>query len=272
MVKKKTKTQSNLEHLLSATGIGVIILAGIATLFSMWNNQRFIHEPLDIVYYCRYLLLLGGGFLLGAMVLRTKPAKNAEPTFFLAATYAILAVSVFFFLDILRLLFRDFFGEPSYPWGKIIFLCGPLIALLIVAGIAFVLRKWAYGSALRLTKILFISLFAIQQIQIVWPVLSSMDTTVWSAESVWILLLGFIAFPLTVAVIAYLLFGKVKSQLDRVFYSALIGTMYFIATLLAWEFRTNAEAEATAIFGTVVTGLIGAVTILVLWRSRKAIQ
>lgn len=270
MAKKYKDKYPHLEKTLTVAGVMLIFFAITATLFSAWNNRGFVYEPLDIVYYLRYLLILCGGYFIGYMLQSKKPR---DLFVFNGVSYSLFAILTFFSLDFIRIPLRNLFGILPYPWEKIMFEGSPLIALAVVAVIAIILEK--YTSAKKsnhIFKWLFIILFIIQQIgMFIYPASISILPQ-FSLVLLWTILLGIIITPLFIAIVAYLLLGNIKESLSRVFFSSIIGAIYGAAYIVAWEFSINPMAEATNIFGYVAAISVLALTAVLIWRARKTAQ
>jgi len=273
MVNNHNNKYPRLEKTLTIAGTILIFITIIATLFSAWNNRGFVYEPLDVVYYLRYLLILCGGYFIGYIV-RTHKSKKPHNLFsFDGVLYSLLAILIFFLLDLIRIPLRNFFGFLPYPWEKIIFEGAPLITLAVVAVIAIIFKKCAFlKKSNHKFEWLFIILFIIQQIGMyIYPISISILPQL-SLGFLWTIALCIINTPLAVAIVTYLLLGNIKESLNRVFYSSIVGTMYGALYLIVWEFRTNPMADATEIFSYIATISVLVLTAILIWRARKTAQ
>lgn len=273
MVNKPKTKYTHLNKTLTIAGIMLIFLAITASLFSVWHNRGFVYEPLDAVYYLRYLLILCGGYFIGYFF-RTHQSKKSHNLFlFDGVLYSLLAILVFFSLDLIRAPFHNLFGFLPYPWEKILFEGSPLITLATVAIIAIIIRKYtSVKKSDRVFKWLLILLFIIQQISMCfYPMIISVIPN-FSFALLWTIILGMISTPISIAIVTYLLLGNIKESLNRAFFSSLIGTIYFTSYLLIWEFSTNPMAEATEIFGFITTISLLALIVALIWRVRKTVQ
>lgn len=266
MIKNKDKYH-HLEKTLTVAGVILILLAIVATLFSAWNNRRFVYEPLDVIYYIRYLLILCGGYFIGYMCQSKKPRNLFA---FDGVSYSLLAIITFFSLDFIRIPIRNLFGFLPYPWEKILFEGSPIITLAIIAVIAIIFNKYTpVKKSKHIFQWLFIILFIFQQVGMyVYPASISAFPQL-SLVFLLTMLLGVIISPLSVAIVSYLLLGNVKESLNRAFFSSAIGTIYGTTYIIMWEFSTNPMAEATNIFSYVATISALALTATLIWRARK---
>lgn len=56
---------------------------------------------------------------------------------------------------------------------------------------------------------------------------------------------SYLLSPLAVFLVAYSLFGHIKSMLERNFLAAFIGVFYSVLPTALWEFQTDPSADAT---------------------------
>ena len=274
MIEKRIEKHNNLEKILTTAGLSLLGLTLLATIFGVWKNWSFVTNPdpiLNSIYYCRYLLLLGGGFMIGyAFVSLARDKKQPVARIFNAVVYGLLAFVIYNLLDVLRVLVRDIFGTLPYPWEKILFMGGPIIALLVLLGIAIIIKSPTLPH-LRLKRT-FVVLFVVQQISTVVLALSNnFGNTVPPYGSLETLLIGVITLPLFIAAVAYIVLNNVKGRLTRAFYSSVIGVIYAAVSIIVWEFRTNPEAGATTIFSIIATIASLTAAALVVLYTRKAV-
>jgi len=274
MAKIHTQEYNRLERVLAIAGLAVIFLAVITTLFGAWNNRRFILEPLDIIYYYRYLVLLGSGFIIGYVLLHLKkPKMHLNSSIFISIVYGLLAFIIFNLLDVLRVIWvNPITALPyAYPWGKIFFLGSPIIALLILFVVALIVTRKTSATNRILSWIVFLAFIA-QQASLVIFAMANASHAVSVYDSLWVMLLSIITTPLFIAAISYALLGNVKDILDRAFYSSIIGTICAVVSIVVWEFRTNPEANATEVFGIIVTICTFASMAILVWFARRAVR
>jgi hypothetical protein len=268
MAKKLPRQYNKLEKVLTTAGVILLGVTLIATVFGLWQNYRFISDGIDVVYYNRYLLILGGGFLVGYLVSRMKQPK--APPSFSGVVYSLFAYIIFNLLDMLRTLMANPIGTLDFPWGKIIFEGLPILVVAIVLIFALFLIRKASDTHRTLHWVVVLA-FIVQQVSSLVLILA-LYGSVGSDGPLWANLLTIITTPLFVAVISYLLLGRVKGFLGRAFYASLIGTFFGAISLVVWEFRTNPEADATQIFSVAVFIAVIVFTALVIWRARRAIR
>lgn len=262
MIKNKQKTSLvPIEKVLLFAGLALIVVGCIANLYSTYINMRFINDPIDSLYYLRYIVLLGGGFLAGYLLTRASTNRR----FFNGATYAILAAALYLLLDQLRMFPSDLTADLAYPWGKVVFFGMPLVGLMITLAFAAVSRLRMNSPAIgTVTQWTLIVAFVMYQAILLFTIVDASNLI----SSLWFIL----ASPLVVAGLTYILLKKLPSRLSRLFYSAFIGTFYYMFVMVLWEFRTNSSAEATNLFSAIALIATLIFTALLVWHTRKAIK
>jgi hypothetical protein len=277
MVKNKQKnTDSRLPKILTAAATAVIVIGGIANLYSAYINQRFIHDPISLLYYLRYFILIGGGFAAGYLLVK-KPTTNARYTKLSNGVfYAILAVTLFCFLDALRASLQPLFDLPVLPWGELLFEITPPLSVVIVLLIAYFSQYKSHRSYLsRHAKIALIVSFIGYQVYFLGSQAYSLMTGAASydpAAHIWSILGGYLVTPIIVTIAAYLVLCTMTKQFDKLFYATLIGALYSTLTLLLWEFRTDPSLESTNIFSGIVTAITLVFVAILTWRVRTAVK
>lgn len=270
--RNRNHSYSKLERILSVAGVGVIILGVFITLYSIPKNLHYVHDPLDVVYYSLNILLLGGGFLAAFFATRR---RTLESRLFAGAVYALLAMIVYSVSDIGRLIVQDLAGEIHYPVGKIVFTGLPVVALGVVIALAFIVeRKSIVLSAIA--QYAFIGVFLLGQLYLTGLMVflqltrseyvSSMDVNILMQ------ILQYVAQPILVAMLAFLLFTTITSRRTRVFYASFIGGFYFTLYGILWEFSTDPYVDHMVLFGSIVTLVMVLATWLLIWRARLAIK
>lgn len=270
MAKKQTsKKSSTLEEVLTLSGITLIVLGCIANIYSVSVNERFIHDPIfDIIYYFRYILLLGGGFVIGYLLTKRTPGSTKYTPLFNGVFYAAFAALSYELLDAVRITFQGHIGVMAYPWGKIFFLGVPVATLVITWCIAYLARRSNTPLLNIITKRLIIAAFTLDQIYLFVNSLTTFD----ESASAWPLIVNYLLAPITVAGLTYLLLPRINNTTERALFAVLIATFYSILGGVLWLFRTDPSAEATSRF-TIITALITiALTTILIWRVRKAAQ
>lgn len=271
---KTTKhTNIALKKLVTTAGIALIVVGCIANLYGILVNTRFVHDPLDYVYYLRFVVLLLGGFAIGYFLIKK---SKREDRLFVSVSYALLAQTLFWVLDLVRLTFQHLFSTQPYPLGKILFMSTPLVSLLLTFIVAYITQHKIKSSQLSgPTKKLVIFSFVFYQLYTILESSSLLLTnTATSGQDLFSWLLTSITYllaPLAIGIIAYLLV-VVKPQLDRFFYAALIGIFYSTLSIVLWEFRTDATYDATIIFSFSVVGVSVLFAGVVIWKARRAIK
>lgn len=269
MTKKQSSTNLPIEKNLTIAGIALVVLGIFANCIATPNNLQYMYDVLDLGYYYRYVILLGGGFLVGVGVSLRK-SKALQDRLFSGATYALIAMSVFMVLDNMRLLTMQ---DLLFPWGKYSFYGLPLAALLLTAVVAFVAERQSKQLSDR-TKLVAVALFLFTQLyQLAYTVFYlSQDAQGYSTDIQSILLsVGYyITHPLVIALAAYLLLGNVKSRLNRLFYSTFIGATATYLMLVLWEFSMDPTVTATNIFSMFTLVIVALVSVLLILKTRVA--
>jgi len=266
-------TYTNLERTLTIAGLILIVIGFIANIFSAWTNSRFIAYDLgNLSYYLCYLVILGGGFIIGYILTKKTPDHKRRNRLFSGVFYAALAMSLYCLLDLTRVGIQNLFGDFDFPIGKLIFQGMPIFAIIATLIIACIsqLKTKRLGSNL-LPKIALISSFIIYQLYyfISGIILynSSTDT-----GPMWLTIGSFIITPLTIAIVSFLSLNNIKGLFDRIFYSTFIATLSYTFIIVLWDFRTDASYEATNIFYIIVTLIMLILTGFLIWRAHKAIK
>lgn len=278
MIKKQTKnTYVSLEKVLTIAGLAVIIIGCIANLYGAYTNSRFINsDPLAAVYYFRFILLLGGGFTIGYLVTKKLGERKLYSKLFSGVFYAALAMALFWLSDLLRLGIQSTSWDLSYPWGKIFFMGTPLLALITTVAIAYMTQY--RSNRLQVSKpakiTLLFSFIAYELYSVISGAYAIITGVAHYSPTMPILLIigSYFLIPLVITAICYLALGAIKKRIDRLFYATLIGLLYSTLMFSLWEVRTDASAEATNIFATIVSITTIIFTGLVLWRARKAVK
>lgn len=262
MIKSKQKTSLvPIEKVLLFAGLALIIVGCTANVYSTYVNMRFINDPIDSLYYLRYIVLLGGGFLAGYLLTRA----STDRRLFNGAAYAILATALYLFLDQLRVFPSDFTASLPYPWGKVLFFGMPLVGLVIALAFAIVSRlrmsSQTIGAVAQWTLVV---AFVMYQAILLFTIVDATNLN----SSLWFIVVN----PLVIASLTYVLLKKLPARLSRLFYAAFIGTLYYTLVMVLWEFRTDSSAEATNLFSTIALIIPLILTTVLVWRARKAIK
>ena len=266
-MKPKNQNQNNysgLEKVIAVAGLSAVILGLIANLFGAFENRRFMHNPLDLVYYYRYMILLGGGFVAG-LLFANKTTVLAK--IFNGTTYAVLGVLLFTLIDLARLPLGNILGELSYK----LFILAPVLALGTLLILAFILQN----KFNVISKSAIVSLFLLSQLLILANGLYYLFII--GAQShfqtpIWEILISYLTAPLVIAGVSYLFLQKLNNKFDRIFFSVLIGSLYGIFMTVVWEFRTDPSAAATTNFGYAIAVLSLLYVGMIIWRSRLAVR
>ena len=270
MVKKQKLTLTSVEKTLALAGTALVTFGSVSSIYYLYVNQRFIYELPSIVYYLNYLIILGGGFVIGYLLAR-KGSQLSKA--YVGAVYAFLAILLYTLTFAVRFIIERFFGPIPFPWGRILFEGAPLIALIIAFAIAYSLQFRGGRSALTLTSMkTFVGIFLVAQLYdigntIYWAVTS--PSSDYSASPLWLLIGGYLINPLVVAFIAFLSFKQIKSKTQRLFSSAFIGTFSYVLFYSLWNFRTDAAADATNIFQIITFVIVLLFTGGLIWRVSR---
>ncbi len=268
MKKKQTIVLSSVESILTIAGISLVSLGIFANLASVPNNLQYINDGFDMVYYYRYIILLGGGFLIGILA-GLRKSKLLQDKLFRGAVYALIAMSLYAVLDSARLMLTQ---DLAYPWGKVVFSGLPLVALLLALVIAATAElKAATLSTFAKNASIFLFLFG--QVYLVGAAfLFVPDGAMYRTDTITIVLSAayYITHPLVIALLAYLLLGAVKHRIDRLFYGMFIGAFGAYLSLVLWEFRTDPTVTATNIFSAFVLAIVATSSTLLILKARSA--
>jgi hypothetical protein len=251
MIKKQTSF--SIEKIFALTGIILVLLGCVANAYNAVTNVRFIHDFLDGVYYLRFVLLLGGGFVIGYFL---SIGKEFFPKAMAGSFYALFAVTLYNVLDSLRIVAQRIFGEMTFPWSAFFFEGMSLVALLI-AVLLLILSHRKTESISVAAKTTFVITFVANQLflMVTAPV-----------ELAWV---SYLLSPLAIFLVAYALFGRVQSLLERNFLAAFIGVVYSILPLVLWEFQTNPSADATQPYAaTIIVSTITTTALLVFFMYK----
>jgi hypothetical protein len=276
MIKKQTKnTYAKLEKVLTIAGLSLILIGCLANLYSAFTNQRFIYDLIDPIYYFRYIILLGGGFAIGYLITKKSSQRTRYNRLYLGVIYAVLTMALFGLFDVARVPLQSLFGyDPAYPWGKILFMGMPLLAIIAALIIAYFTQHKANRSdPSAFAKIAIALCFIAYQVYMLASgayYLITGAATYAPNMPVWLIVGSYLVTPLAIALVSYFVLFNMKIRSDRIFYAALIGTLYGTLTFVLWEFRTDASAEATNIFSGIVTIMTLLFASILLWRSRLA--
>jgi hypothetical protein len=268
MTKRQTKNNySKLEKVLTSAGLLLIAVGFIANLYSAYTNLRFIHDTIDVAYYLRYIIILGGGFAIGFLLVKDREKSNS---LFRGSVYAALAMTLFWLFDLMRLGIMNLLGFPSFPWGKIIFEGGSLIAVTATLLIAYFSQfKSKLSTVSKTAKYTLIASFVMSQgYYLVTSILMSGESDpAWAG-----FVLSYLTHPLLITIIAFLLLKNIKEMFSRIFYSVIVGVFFFTLTIVLWEFQTNTHYDNIVFSG--VTSIIVALALIavLLWQARKAVK
>lgn len=259
MTKKSVQHTTSIEKTLGIAGAIFVLIGCAASIYSTYHNQRFIYDPLDVVYYLRYLLLISGGFLAG-WFFTTK--QDLFTRLFNGAFYALVAMSLYVAVDGLRAITEQTIGVPSFPWSRFFFLEMPLVAAAVAIALAY------YAKLARSTRIpqnIFIASFVIYQLYILCMTLIAytFDT------QLLLLLVGFLLSPLAIATASYTLLGVIKHRFDRILYATFIGALYAYSGLTIWGFNVDPSAEIVQVFSTITVVSTLLFAAIVLWQARQ---
>lgn len=259
---KKTqtkKTYAALEKVLAYSGLAIILIGFIASLYSAYINQRFIHDAFDFIYYFRYSILLGGGFAIGCLFVK-RPTDHTQ--LFTGVFYALLAITLYSMFDIVRALTQNALGDPGYPWNNITFSGGPLFALFatLLLSYGFQFSPWLN----TLSKKILVTSFMLVQAYAIAVTINAINQPL----APQLVLISLVVTPLFVTFICYLFLGTIRRISDRMFYASVMGILYGVLSVVGWEFRVDPTVEATNTFSTVLTFLTLIATITILWQVR----
>lgn len=268
MTKRQTKNNySKLEKVLTSAGLLLIAVGFIANLYSAYTNLRFIHDTIDVAYYLRYIIILGGGFAIGFLLVKDREKSNS---LFRGSVYAALAMTLFWLFDLMRLGIMNLLGFPSFPWGKIIFEGGPLIAVIATFLVAYFSqlrpRLAAVSDAAKYTLVA--SFVMSQGYYLVTSIYMSNDSnSPWAA-----FILSYLTHPLLITIVAFLLLKNIQEILSRIFYSVIVGVFFFTLTIVLREFQTSVHYDNIIFSGIASMVAALALVIMLLWQARKAVK
>ncbi len=277
MTEMKPPKQANtkLENLFAAAGLALISIGFATNTFSALANLRFIHSPNSLMFYLRFIILLGGGFAIGYLCTRKTNRLAQKSRAFLGTTYAIFTYMLYSLLGIvgfgLQSLLHD---SSSIYWWISLTIGSPLFSLLIIAYIAFWSQfKTATLRVSRFTKIAFAALFVagtvytiISQGMYLLPNFDSHDPSTFK----WLLASVYMTLPLIIAAVTYVLL-KTQPRIDKLFYAALVSMFYNILTAALWELRVDPTARPSRFFIVLGAGISIALVGALMWRIRKAV-
>lgn len=270
MKSKKQKTApSRRQNAFTLTSIVVIALVCAANLYGAFLNLRFIYAPLDVVYYFRFIALLGGGFAAGYFLTPKGKKKGQDRRLFAGVAYALLATAVYYSTDIIQAGLRvSSAADPAFPVSRWLFLGAPLIALAVTASIAFYAQyRRRNHEVAKGVKVGIAALFAIYFTYIiivnVFMTKFTADTTLWQVIS------GYLIMPPVIAIICYALLGTVKPRTEQIFYSTLIALLYATLLMIWPDVRTDASEKATMTVWYIALALSLSTTALLVWQARR---
>lgn len=266
-----TVKNKHYERILAIAGLVLIIGGCLANIYGACVNVRFIHEPIDVLYYFRYVVLLGGGFASGYMFTKRLGRFNR---LFAGVIYAMLAMILFWLFDFARAGLQTVFDTPPYPLGKILFMGTPLLVVLLVSLYAYLVQyRKKLSDVSPFVKVVSLAGFGLYQLEILLAgaYYFIIDGVTYDTTTIWMVAASFIINPLTITFLAYILFTKIK-RFDRIFYASLVGAFYSLMTFVAWEFNTNPSQEATERSAISIT--VGSLLFIgcILWRIRRGIK
>ena len=272
MNKKQKNPYAPLEKVLTVAGIGIVILGVFTTLYLLSKSTQYMHDIFDGIYYCRYLLLLGGGFLIGILAAHK---RRLEGKLFTGTVYGMFAVLIYGVADIGRVLLEDVMGTAAYPVGKMVFYGIPVFALLVTCLLAFFAERKAAVTSVA-AKFALTWVFLVGQIYLIGVILYAYLTQaspgVDSNISLWVQILQTITLPVIAMLIAFLLLAKVSGWRTRLFYASYIGSFYSILFMILWEFSVDPFVTQMAIYSTILSLVSLLVAGVLLWRARAAVK
>ncbi len=272
---QKKRLYARLENLFVTAGMALIAIGCAANLYGAYVSRSFIHDPLDASFYLRYIILLGGGFAAGYLLAGKAVRRTMSGRLFLGIAHAMLAVSLFWLLDLARLGIQNLGATPSYPLGKIAFMGVPLLAAAIVFAFAYFSQHRPNRPGVSvLTKATIIASFAAYEVYVLvsgaYAVITG-GATFGPDASAWSIISSYLTTPLVIAALSYLLLSGVRKRRSRLFYAVMTGMFYSIFTLVLWEFQTAASYDAAKAFGTATTALALLSTGALLWQARRTL-
>ncbi|HEX7484466.1 MAG TPA: hypothetical protein VF281_04945, partial [Candidatus Saccharimonadales bacterium] len=203
-------------------------------------------------------------------------ARTNANKLFSAVFYATLAISLYALFEIIRTITQHLFGQPDYPWGKLIFEGQSVLATIATFAIAYILRRTPAKPSLgAIAKAVLIIAFVIVQVVFLveniyyaamYP--TSYDTT----SPLWLTIISYMTNTLVLAAVAFLVLRKIKQRFERLFYAVFATVIYSTFSITLWEFRTDPSQEATTTFSMVISLLSLLFFGGLLWRARKLIK
>ncbi len=245
---KNKKLNSNIgtDRIIVFAGILLLTLTIAASVFSLFNNNRFINDPLSVVYYSRYVTIIVGGFLIGFLLQKSKKLKfkSVEP-FFSGVSYSLLAFNVYMLFDTLRVTAQNLAGETSFIYGIHVFELMPVITVIAVLIFASFLRNREEDIAknrkfIWTLLLVLVSSFVIGYAQLIF--IRDIDFKM-------LLVPAIIAAPIFISTFIYFALVSIKPIMIRMLYSLSVGTLYYLLILLLWEFNTDPYVESVNKFG-----------------------
>lgn len=271
---KKFHTYTSLEKTLIKAGVSVIALACLSSVFYAYTNKRFIADQFpSLFYYLSNLIILGGGFLTGYLLIKPRPSKQAR--LFNGVCYALLAAALYFIYELLRVTLQHLIGDFEYPYSRYVFELGPLVTVLVTAALAviFQLRTRTSKLTFHAAYTLIIAFTAYQLYsfsQVIFYLFSEPNSFGFADTPLWIIASSFILHPLVVAAISYLALARVSLRLNRILYAVIIASLSSWLTILLWGFRSDASNESTTIFQAFTTIITICATGLLILKARES--
>ncbi len=249
----------------------MLVLVGcIANLHSAYYSSHFIHGPIDLMYYFRYLILLGGGFAIGY----TLTGKSRNDKLFGGVVYAVLASTLYWTLDLMNFGLQNLITPQSYLWQTVVPMSVPLFALAVSLLIAYFFQHKPNRSSISsLAKIITIISFITYQLYMLASeayYFIAGTATYDPGTPTWLIIGNFLITPLIIVLVSYTLLDRIKLRFDRLFYAVLIGAFYSTLTAVLWEFRTDASSESTSLFSSIVAVLTVLFAGIILWQAHRA--
>jgi len=250
---------------ITIVGSVLIVIGCLASLYGTHVNGRFITMPaIDLIYYLRYLLLLGGGFIIGYFFIKDDAMKRRQEAIYRGVVYSLFSISLSNILDYSRVSVLQDLALPN-PLGRFIFEGMPLVALIGTAIVAyFVQYRNNLTSISIFTKLGLVVLFVAGQAYLV--------TTVLFAAPNFSIPPSLLTSPLVIGGIAFYFFAGLKDRTERWFYSALIGTMYAAFTTVVWEFQTDPFTPSITLFNAVTTSVAVVSVAALLWHIHTQLK
>lgn len=258
---------AQLEKKLTIATLLLIAVGCIANIYSTYYNLRFIHDPIDLIYYLRYLLLIGGGFAIGYLFTHKSDTHKGHSELFGAAFYAVLAMTLYWLVDLSRLGIQNL----SFPWAKILFEGAPLFAIVGTLLIAYISRHTLNLHVVsKPAKGILIGAFLIYQVFSLGSIIFSSGQ---SSDAVpWLIALNYLFTPLAITIIAFIIMKNIKELLNRLFYAVFIGTFFSTLYFVLWEFHTDPSYQAANTFSIAAILIAFIVTGILTWQSYKAVR